>query len=331
MMNQNRKLIAMMLFIVSVGAILLGDTAVFAEGSDYSVVPFLPENQKSGTRSYYDIELKNDKPFELSFSIENISDEKKSFEVLGFDAVTNSNNIIDYSNSSLKSNVDKSKRLTNYLELPDSFTVEAGETEKVSVKLKSIDNDFEGYILGAIQIVPIMDQEKSGITNLFTRTIAVRLWGSKQSESITTQLTDLSKNFSVSNKEETIIKYTLKNETPQIEKDVMIKTVLKKKDGFKDTIISEDEQKFDFAPSSIVNREEKLHEKLKDGEYVYEVSSKIDSKQHNTFSYEFTIKNGGIVGDYSWLLIPMLLVIVFIVCIFIFMKKRKSSERIEKN
>ncbi|MBO0458106.1 DUF916 domain-containing protein [Enterococcus hulanensis] len=329
-MNNKNRLIAMIILILSVGAIFLGDTTVSAEGSDYSVVPFLPENQKSGTRSYYDIELKNDKPFELSFSIENISDEKKSFEVLGFDAVTNNNNIIDYSNSSLKSNVDNSKRLTNYLELPDTFTIEAGETDKVSVNIKSIDNDFEGYILGSIQIVPILNQERSGITNLFTRTIAVRLWGSKKSESLSTRLTDLPENFSVINKEETVISYTLKNETPQIEKDVVIRTVLKKKDGVEDKIVSDNEQKFDFAPSSIVNREDQLDKKLEDGEYVYEVFSTIDSKKLANYSYEFTIKKGDTVSDYSLFGILMVMMIILLVLIFIFIKRRKLSEKIEE-
>ncbi|MGM0010939.1 WxL protein peptidoglycan domain-containing protein [Enterococcus sp. DIV1059_1] len=331
-MKKNHKILFTFIFVFSLLTFVFDNKQVFAEGSDYSVVPLLPENQKTDTKSFYDIELTDNQPFKLSFSIENISDNKKSFSVLGFDAATNSNGIIDYSNENLSEKVDKNKRLTNYLELPTSFSVEPGETKKISFKLSPDNSQFEGYILGAIQIVPEIKKEESGITNQFTRTIAIRLWGSTKKDKINTSIIDIPKNFSVSNGKKPSIHYTLKNEAPIIEKNTVINTTLKMKNNDKERIIIEDEQKLDFAPSSLLDREQKLSDKLDDGEYIYEVTSLVNNKKKETYSYTFIIKNGDIAHPMSWLviLICLIVILVCLIIIIIYYQNRKRRGKHEE-
>ncbi|MDL4974799.1 WxL protein peptidoglycan domain-containing protein [Enterococcus faecalis] len=331
-MKKNNKVLFTLIFFVSLLTFVFDNKQVFAEGSDYSVVPLLPENQKADTKSFYDIELTDNKPFELSFSIANISDNKKSFSVLGFDAATNSNGIIDYSNENLTEKVDKNKRLTNYLELPNSFSVEAGETKKISFKLSPDSSQFEGYILGAIQIVPEIKKEEAGITNQFTRTIAIRLWGSMKKDKIDTSIIDVPNNFSVDNGKEPSIHYTLKNETPIIEKNTVINTTLKVKNNDKEKIVIKDEQKIDFAPSSILDREQKLSNKLDDGEYIYEVTPLLDNEPGETYSYTFIIKNGNITRPVSWLavLICLLAILVCMIIIIYYQSRKRRGKHEEK-
>ena len=331
-MKKNNKVLFTLIFFVSLLTFVFDNKQVFAEGSDYSVVPLLPENQKTDTKSFYDIELTDNKPFELSFSIANISDNKKSFSVLGFDAATNSNGIIDYSNENLTEKVDKNKRLTNYLELPNSFSVEAGETKKISFKLSPDSSQFEGYILGAIQIVPEIKKEEAGITNQFTRTIAIRLWGSMKKDKIDTSIIDVPNNFSVDNGKEPSIHYTLKNEAPIIEKNTVINTTLKVKNNDKEKIVIKDEQKIDFAPSSILDREQKLSNKLDDGEYIYEVTPLVDNEPGETYSYTFIIKNGNITLTVSWLavIICLLDILVLIIIIIYYQSRMRRGKHEEK-
>ncbi|GEU14168.1 hypothetical protein QuyetLC_26680 [Bacillus anthracis] len=331
-MKKNNKVLVTFIFFVSLLTFVFDNKQVFAEGSDYSVVPLLPENQKTDTKSFYDIELTDNKPFELSFSIANISDNKKSFSVLGFDAATNSNGIIDYSNENLTEKVDKNKRLTNYLELPNSFSVEAGETKKISFKLSPDSSQFEGYILGAIQIVPEIKKEEAGITNQFTRTIAIRLWGSIKKDKIDASIIDVPNNFSVDNGKEPSIHYTLKNEAPIIEKNTVINTTLKVKNNDKEKIVIKDEQKIDFAPSSILDREQKLSNKLDDGQYIYEVTPLVDDEPGETYSYTFNIKNGNMTRPVSWLalLICLLAILVCMIIIIYYQSRKRRGKHEEK-
>ncbi|HHD1571914.1 TPA: DUF916 domain-containing protein [Enterococcus faecalis] len=331
-MKKNNKVLVSLIFFVSLLTFVFDNKQVFAEGSDYSVVPLLPENQKTDTKSFYDIELTDNKPFELSFSIANLSDNKKSFSVLGFDAATNSNGIIDYSNENLTEKVDKNKRLTNHLELPNSFSVEAGETKKISFKLSPDSSQFEGYILGAIQIVPEIKKEEAGITNQFTRTIAIRLWGGMKKDKIDTSIIDVPNNFSVDNGKEPSIHYTLKNETPIIGKNTVINTTLKVKNNDKEKIVIKDEQKIDFAPSSILDREQKLSNKLDDGEYIYEVTPLVDDEPRETYSYTFIIKNGNMTRPVSWLvlLICLLAILVCMIIIIYYQSRKRRGKHEEK-
>lgn len=326
-MIKNKEMFLMMLLTSFI--CLFNGSTVFAEGSDYVVIPILSENQREETKSFYDIDLKDNKTINLSFSIENISNKTKKFSIAGFDTATNSNGILDYSNAELKENVDKKMRLTNYIKLPDTFSVEPGETKKISFTISPSNHDFEGYILGAIQIIPEVE-EKSGITNQFTRTIAIRLWGSNTVEKNKSSIVTLPKEFRVDNDKERIIYHTIKNESPNIEKDVSVETHLQHKiDGRNETIIK-DEHKIDFAPSSKFKMGQNLSDSLEDGEYLFEVITKVEGKQLETYSYEFSITNGNIDGNSK--LVGILFVLVIIVgLIYIYLRKRMNTNESKKD
>lgn len=329
--KQSKIIISIFLFVLGMFSLLISNK-VLAEGSDYSVIPQLAKNQLEDTKSFYDIKLENSKPFELSFSINNLSNKTKTFYVKSYDAATNSNGIIDYSNSSLKSNVNEKMRLTSLLELPDAFTVEPNETKHIKFKVIPKKFKFEGYILGAIQVIPKIDTTNQGITNQFTRTIAIRLWGDKENKSLKATYENVSQKFHVENSKQAQINFSFKNVAPIMEKSLTVKGILRSDKKGKKEIISQFSEVIDIAPSSAIDRVHKTSQHLPDGKYNYQVKLISKNNKEQAYSYNFVIKSGKVVKPISTkIIIFTLLIILFalLIAIYLFKNRKKRSKNEE--
>ncbi|EOJ58829.1 DUF916 domain-containing protein [Enterococcus faecalis] len=305
-------------------------TLAFAEGADYSVAPFLPKNQREETRSYYDVVLNEQVTLDLSFMIENLNDESQTFVVEIYDAATNKNNIIDYSDEKLKENVIKDKRLTTMVKNPNEVTVSGHAKEMVTLKVKTPKEKFDGYILGAIHIVPKKEEQKTGITNLFTRTIGVRLWGDNPDKKVVSDITDNKKNFTVDNSSKARLHYQLENRASKIEKDYTIHTILEKENDKKKQVINDDEQTIEFAPSSSVEREIILDDFLEDGKYKLIVETQAVTGEKFSFEYSFQMKNGKQFNPQHWQYSLLLLILAIVILMAVWLKKKRSKKEEEK-
>lgn len=327
-MIRNRKLhlvllLSIMLFIVGVKS-----PSVCAEGSDYGVVPVLPSSQKDDTKSFYDFVFKDEEPAELKFTIGNTSKEDKRFSVLVFNAATNTEGIIDYSSEKLKENVTKDKQLTKYLKPPKSFVVPSHQVKEISMKFDPPKADFEGYILGAIQIVPELGNEdnKAGFSNLFTRTIAVRAW-SKKNKIAETKINNLPSKFIANNKNRASVNYHLENKGSQIEKDISIKTTLKRGGKNNSNLLKEAKRKVDFAPSSYLNIKQKFDKKLSDGKYMFLVETFKDEKKQSEYLYKFRVNKGRVANNNGIIIFSIVVVVILSVVSYIYIKRRKKIEK----
>ncbi|HCZ45487.1 DUF916 domain-containing protein [Brochothrix thermosphacta] len=323
-MLKNKSLQLLMVCFLSL-LFLFNPKVTFAEGSDYSVVPLLPNSQVKSTSSYYDFKVVNEEKIKLAFSIENLSEKEQTFSVGIYDAVTNKNGIIDYSNAKLKKNVKKEQRLSDLVTIPNQVTVARHAKKTIEFQIKPMKSDFDGYILGSLQIVPQKEATKAGITNLFTRTIAIRMWGTDAKETIKSNIKDNKKEFDAITETNTTLKYQLVNQSPKIEKEINVQTILEKQ-GDKKKIINKAERKIDFAPSSLVEQELALKEGLVDGHYKLSVNTKTAEGESFHFEYVFQMKNDKLSHHNYWLYGFSLLAALLII-FGIYLWKRKKKKR----
>lgn len=300
-------------------------TIALAEGSDYSVIPLLPKSQLEETRSYYDFSLMKQDKVDLAFQIENLSEKEQTFSINIYDAATNKNGIVDYSNRKLKKNVKDDQRLSEMVTIPDKVSVPPRSKKNVEFEIIPHKSNFKGYILGAVQIVPQKEAKKSGITNLFTRTIAIRMWGADSKEKINSKIIDDKKEFDVTTDKNTTLTYQIINNAPKIEKGYEVQTILEKQDGEKKEI-NKEENKIDFAPSSILSRQINLKETLKDGKYKLLINTKTSEGKNYNFEYNFNIKDGKLSQQDSWLYVLAFLSLLLMIIILFILKKRKKEK-----
>lgn len=321
----NKKIISLIICFVSL-IFFVKPTIALAEGSDYSVIPLLPKSQLEETRSYYDFSLTKQDKVDLAFQIENLSEKEQTFSIDIYDAATNKNGIIDYSNTKLKENVKDDHRLSELVTIPDKVSVPAHSKKNVEFKIIPHKSNYKGYILGAVQIVPQKETKKSGITNLFTRTIAIRMWGSDSKEKINSKIIDDKNEFDVTTEKNTTLTYQLVNKAPKIEKEYEVQTILEKQDGEKKEI-NKEEKKIDFAPSSVLKRQISLKETLKDGKYKLLINTKTSEGENYNFEYNFNIKDGKLNQQDYWLyVLAFLALILMIIILFVLKKKKKEKE-----
>ncbi|MDU1888879.1 MAG: DUF916 domain-containing protein, partial [Enterococcus faecalis] len=128
----------------------------------FTVTPVLPENQVSGTSSYYDLILAPKQSSTIVLDIKNKTDEKLSIVLTLANASTNDNGLIVYN--------DFDKPLDSSLKVPltDLVTLENEEvrvpphqTVSAKMKVKGLDQPIKGVVLGGVY-AHLKDEKEEG-------------------------------------------------------------------------------------------------------------------------------------------------------------------------
>ena len=306
-----------------------------ADSNDFSVIPILPENQNKDVFSYFDLTVVPNQKQELKIKVTNNSNESVKYNIYVNTATTNQNGILDYSISEFEK--DESMKLSvkecvyaeeTRIELPPE------SSKDVTLRLSIPASPFEGIALGGITVEPVIDDKKEGISNLFTRTLALQLSESK--ENIVPKLEGGAVLVSQENLRNNV-KFELRNTTPVIIPKVKAEiTILKQ--GSKTPIVEETKEQLSFAPNSKFGLMTEWKQQFDPGNYTYNINLK-DEKGHSwKFTKEFEIKDEvakdlneksvDVKDNTIWiyLIIPFILLVVALLSMLYILIKKKMSK-----
>lgn len=266
---------------------IINTTKVFADTSDFSVVPILPENQNMEVSNYFDLKVNPDQKQILKIVVKNTSNELQKYKLTVNTATTNDNGIIDYSIDSLKKDKSLETSLKDCIKLKnEEIEISAKEEKIVSMELQIPGKSFDGILLGGIVVEPIVKKSESGITNRFTRTIAIRL--SENDKEIEPNLAIEDVTISQENSRN-VVKMKVRNIVPKILSPIVAEITISKKNDSK-FLLKEQKKHLSIAPNSQFYLTIDWKEKFSPGNYVYKVKFKDEVEHQWLFSKEFHVK-----------------------------------------
>lgn len=135
----------------------------------------VPHVQQTNDRvGYFDLLVKQDEETTLDVIIHNHASEDKTFDVKTGNGYTNENGVVMYDQENAISDyVSFTDLVTNY---EQSVTVGAGESERVSFVLNSVNGNVDGVILGGIRVSETTERQEDaqvGLQNRYEYVIGV--------------------------------------------------------------------------------------------------------------------------------------------------------------
>lgn len=265
----------------------MNSSKVFSETSDFSITPILPDNQNVEVQNYFDLKVKPNQKQTLELVVSNTSNELQEYKITVNTANTNNNGIVDYSMSNFKK--DKSMKIS----LKDCFKLEKeiieippNKEKIISMEMTIPPADFDGILLGGVVVEPLIKTSDAGITNHFTRTIAIKL--SENEKEIETKLSIGDSVISQENLRN-VLKMKFGNIESKLLSIITADITISKKNDSK-FLLKDQKQQLSFAPNSNFYLTTNWTEMFSPGEYVYKVIFKDDAGYQWELSKEFHIK-----------------------------------------
>ncbi|WP_157456719.1 DUF916 and DUF3324 domain-containing protein [Carnobacterium maltaromaticum] len=277
-------------FIVILGVLLLSiinSSKVFADTNDFSVVPILPDNQNIDVLNYFDLKINPDQKQTLKIVVTNTSSELQKFKIAVNTATTNDNGIVDYSMDNFKKDKSLKISLKDCIKLEnEEIEIPAKEEKTVSMEMTIPKQKVDGILLGGVVVEPIVKKSELGITNRFTRTIAIRL--SENDEDIEPNIVVEDVTIAQENSRN-VVKMKVRNIVPKLLSPIVAEITISKKNNSK-FILREQKKQLSIAPNSQFYLTTDWKEKFSSGDYVYTVIFKDEAKHKSVFSKEFHVK-----------------------------------------
>lgn len=251
---------------------------LYADSSEsaYSVSANIPSFQHNKNLSYFDLLLKPNQKEQISIHLQNNSQEKASYLVKVNNAATNSNGVIDYSQTNLKKDAS-AKYVLNQLVTPPSqeIKLQAGEAKDVSFQVAMPKQAFSGIILGGIHISKkdtiSKKVEGTAIRNKYAYVIGVQL--ENDTAKVEPELKLLSANPGLENSYTTIFA-KVQNPTPTIINKVSFDAVITKK-GSDKVLYQTKKENMSIAPNTNFRFPISLNkEKMAAGIYTMTIDAK---------------------------------------------------------
>ncbi|MGF1919610.1 WxL protein peptidoglycan domain-containing protein, partial [Enterococcus faecalis] len=203
-------------------------STVHADGPGFTVTPILSEDQVSETKSYFDLKVIPKQQVLLRLKINNQTDQKQTYDLSVNTATTNKNGIVDYSFSHFDRDSSMKIALSDCIRLPEKRIVIPENSEKeVSMELDVPEEPFDGILLGGVTITPEVKKNTQGITNVFTRTIAIVV--SEKSEKVKPEVEAGKVTVSQENLRN-MVQISLRNSTPTLIQGLRANITIKSKD-----------------------------------------------------------------------------------------------------
>ena len=312
----------------------MNSSKVFSETSDFSITPMLPDNQNVEVQNYFDLKVKPNQKQTLELVVSNTSNELQEYKIAVNTANTNNNGIVDYSMSNFKK--DKSMKIS----LKDCFKLEKeiieippNKEKIISMEMTIPPADFDGILLGGVVVEPLIKTSDAGITNHFTRTIAIKL--SENEKEIETKLSIGDSVISQENLRN-VLKMKFGNIESKLLSIITADITISKKNDSK-FLLKDQKQQLSFAPNSNFYLTTNWTEMFSPGEYAYKVIFKDDAGHQWVLSKEFHIKKNSAkklnqtsidkkkfnLQDYllnKWYLF-FLFIMLYLFCYYIYKKK----------
>ncbi|PEH49552.1 DUF916 and DUF3324 domain-containing protein [Enterococcus faecium] len=276
-------------------ALIVCPISSYADSSEsaYSVSANIPDFQTNQEISYFDLQLTPKDKKEISVHLANNSQKEAIYEVDVNDAATNSNGVIDYSQTDLEKD-SSAKYVLDQLVTPKTQEVklQAGEAKDVTFQVTMPEQTFSGIILGGIHIskkdTVSQKVEGTAIRNKYAYVIGVKL--QNNTDKVTPDLKLLSAKAGLQNSYTTVFAH-LQNPQPTIISKVAVDAKVTKK-GSDKVLYETENENLSIAPNTNFDFPISLEkEKIAAGDYIVT----IDAKEGNTnktwhLTTGFTIK-----------------------------------------
>ncbi len=324
---------------LSIICIFLPIIRVFAV--EYSVNPIFPENQKEDISGYYSLMVKPGEKQTLEVDISNLEDEPLTVELAIINGMTTSFGTIEYSN------VDNPLLpipLSSIASVESEVTIAPNEQKRINIDLTLPDQEFNGIILGALEIQEKIDESTmddegvAGVLNRGRYIIAINLKENEEKVDLDIDLVD-AKAGSLEGKNAILL--NIENPKPQIIDRFYVDARITKK-GSKEVLYKQTRKDMQMAPNSSFDYPIFLGtQPLKAGNYVAYIAASAQGGYEWDLEKEFTITKeqadefnrlSVLDLDEDKSIMPSIIIAVIIILViigisFIVIKKNKQSKQ----
>lgn len=305
---------------------------------DYSISANLPENQRAGNATYFDLTVTPGQEQELTVNIFNSSDKEQTFILEANTAVTNNNGIIDYTRPDKKQEQDSTLlyAFSDLITHDETITVGANSNEVAIFKLNVPKASFDGMILGGFHVRQETPERTEGqINNTYSYALGVVLRENEKEVTPDLKLTDITSDL---NNYRPQVSVNLQNVQPINIQELAIKANIRKK-GQDKVLKSSEKQGLSMAPNSNFDFAVSWEDQgLEAGEYELELSANDQAGNDWYFEESFTITkeqaetvNKSALGlsstedsDNRFLYVLLGVVAVLIVLVLYFMRRQRA-------
>lgn len=318
------------LLLICLFSLCIFNKEVFADENkdNYTVEAVLPDNQQKETQDYFDLIVSPNQKQELKVKILNKSETKQKFKVSFNTATTNENGVIDYSNANFKRDSSMEVDLSKFVQLKEN-TIELNPYQEkfVCLELNMPDKVFNGTLLGGINIIPLKETKENGITQIFSKTIALKI--RENTNIVKSKIYDGDIKLDQINYHN-VVKMQIRNVSPTIITDAKASCSVRSLDN--DNVnISKNFSDISMAPNSCFYLPVEFNKKLSPGKYCYEIHLTEKNNKWN-FNKEFEIKaeeskrlNNTTIDDHNGpinlnYILYVLLLLLIIMVIYIYIK-----------
>ncbi|WP_164508356.1 DUF916 and DUF3324 domain-containing protein [Companilactobacillus kedongensis] len=322
-----KKLSIMFFFLILLVASFFTTDLTTAQAANlsYTVSADHPDNQIDSNISYYDLKVKPGDSQKLTFHINNSDSKEHKYLISINRASTNINGVVDYSKHGSEPDPSVKADIEKMVPEPKTVTVPADTNKAESFELKVPKKEFDGIVLGGVQI-KLLDSaqnatNKKGVTinNQYAYVIGLQL--RENSEKIKPNINlnyAKTKQFNYQN----YIVANLQNDQPMLINKIKADAKVTK-EGSGTTVYRLEKDGLDMAPNSNFDLPVSTNNApLKSGNYTLHLKLSTSDKTWS-FTKNFTITttkakqmNKTAVGETNtkenW---PMLAVVAFLILI----------------
>lgn len=334
---EKRKKI-LVFFITLVTFLSMQVSVVKAESEDilgFTYENTLPKNQ-IGKATYFELKVKPGDKQTLVTTIANQTANKKIIQINISNATTSSAGNINYGPSKEKLLGKETLKITEMLEAPSRVTLKPHETKKVKFELTVPKKEFDGIVLGGIQLKEVNEnkseevKEGASLKNEYSYIYSISL---RETEK------DIAPKITSSGAQYNGMAYVILNNVQSIiTSKVAINTVLMKDDS--DKILDEFKvNDYRLAPNSVLTLPLHGTEKLEIGKYRTQTTVEVEDKTWN-FEGEFEVtkenkqKKDTLIDESSeekglnWLVIGLICMsfVLTVAVIYVVLSKKNKSK-----
>lgn len=146
-----------------IGIALFAKANVVASTPAYYISPVFSEHQSKEVTTFFDVKWTPDKSDQVGITITNTTGKVKSFEMKVDKAKTNSNGVVDYSNSTKESAQSEQPTITSMVTFPDNVTVPAHQSKTVYTTLKYPNMNFNGIKMAGVVVKEKQSSESQNV------------------------------------------------------------------------------------------------------------------------------------------------------------------------
>ncbi len=177
-----KRLIKMILIATSlIFCIFAGYSARAADKNigTFSVSPVVSAHQSADVSAFFDIRWTPNGSDRIGVTIVNRSKEEKTYEIEVNKARTNSNGVIDYSDTNQEKKTAAQPTITSLVSFPKEVKIAANDSQTVYAQINFTNDDFNGIKMAGIQVKEktAASKNKNGVQNVVAYVLPIVIRG----------------------------------------------------------------------------------------------------------------------------------------------------------